>query len=214
MKIYTPLTISVRVVAYSLLMLGVAEIIRLDALYPMEDGYYGEISFTEFSQEIILLALVVLYLVLGRKYKPIQPVANIVSLFFLVSFIREFNFLISWWPYLTLPVLFMIIWLVIRDFKKLKGATQEFFAQPASAWLFSGILITYVFSRLFGRSAFWLLLYDESNYRIAKAATEEGLELAGDMIMLISAIEFLIAIAHIKKQKQGATKIAVEYIDK
>jgi hypothetical protein len=202
MKIYTPLTISVRVIAYSLLMVGVAEIIRLDALYPMEDGYYGEISFTEFSQEIILFALFILYLVLGKKYKPVRPVANIVSLFFLASFIREFNFLISWWFYLVLPVLFIIAWLVRRDFKKLKGATQVFFAQPASAWLFSGIMITYVFSRMFGRSSFWLLLYDESNYRIAKAATEEGLELAGDMIMLISAIEFFIAIAYIKKQNQ------------
>jgi hypothetical protein len=30
-----------------------------------------------------------------------------------------------------------------------------------------------------GRSSFWRILYNEKNYRLAKAATEEGLELAG-----------------------------------
>jgi hypothetical protein len=49
-----------------------------------------------------------------------------------------------------------------------------------------------VFSRLIGRSSFWRILYDENSYRLAKAATEEGLELAGDVLMLISALEFFL----------------------
>jgi hypothetical protein len=35
-------------------------------------------------------------------------------------------------------------------------------------------------------------LYNDESYRLAKAATEEGLELLGNVIMLIGAIEFLI----------------------
>jgi hypothetical protein len=35
-------------------------------------------------------------------------------------------------------------------------------------------------------------LYSDESYRFAKAATEEGLELLGNVIMLIGAIEFLI----------------------
>jgi hypothetical protein len=53
-------------------------------------------------------------------------------------------------------------------------------------------LVTYIFSRLFGRSKFWRLLYSDESYRLAKAATEEGLELLGSVIMLIGAIEFLL----------------------
>jgi hypothetical protein len=202
MKIYTPLTIALRVVIYSIVMFGLAEAVRFDALFPMEEGYFGEISLVEILQEIILFFLFVFYLVFGFKYREIQPVSNIVSLFFLISFIREFNFLISFWAYPALFVLVIIGWLVVRDFKKLKPATQKFFSYPASAWVFSGFLVTYIFSRLFGRSKFWLLIYDESNYRLAKAATEEGIELLGDALMLIGAIEFIFVWLELKKTER------------
>jgi hypothetical protein len=201
MNIYTPLSVAVRIVIYALLLMGAAELIRLDALYPMEDGYYGEISFTEFSQEFILLLLVILYLIAGRKYLAIRPVTNLLSLLFLASFIREFNFLISWWFYLVLPILLAMIWIFIRNYSKVKQATAVFFTLPASGWFTSGLLVTFVFSRLFGRSSFWRLLYDENSYRIAKAATEEGLELAGYLIILISVFELFLSIRHLKQKE-------------
>ena len=200
MRNYKPLFIAIRVIVYSMLVFGIAELIRFDAISPLEDALFGEISRTEFSQEFILFVLVIFYLMLGYRYRPVQPVSNLVALFLLIGFIREFNFLISWWLWPALLVLFVGFWLAWRDFKKLKSATQEFFAQPASAWFFAGILMTYVFSRLMGRSKFWLELYDESVYRMAKAATEEGLELMGDLLMLISAIEFALAFWN-KKRK-------------
>jgi hypothetical protein len=190
MQSFTPVKIALRVVIYSLLVFGIAEAVRFDAIYPLEDAMFGEISRTELLQEAILFGLFVFYLALGYRYQPVQPVSNLVALFLLIGFIREFNFLMSWWFWPALLVLSTGFWLAWRDFKKLKSATQEFFAQPASAWFFSGFLITYVFSRLMGRSRFWLELYDENNYRLAKAATEEGLELLGDLLLLISAIEF------------------------
>jgi len=200
MRNYTPLFIAIRVIVYSLLVFGIAELIRFDAISPLEEALFGEISRTEISQEILLFMLFVFYLMLGRQYKPVQPVSNLVAMFLLIGFIRELNFIIEWWLWPALLVLFTAFWLVWRDFKKLKSATQEFFAQPASAWFFAGVLITYVFSRLMGRSKFWLELYDESVYRMAKAATEEGLELMGDLLMLISAIEFALVFWN-KKRK-------------
>lgn len=203
MKIFTPQFIALRVVVYSLFLFGMAEFVRLDALFPMEDGYFGEITFTEIGQEILLFILFLFYMWFGFRYKPVQPVTNIVSLFFLISFIREFNFLINWLiP--NLIILAIIIWLLFRDYKKLRKATVIFFRQPASAWFFAGFLITYIFSRLMGRSSFWRLLYNEENYRLAKAATEEGLELAGNAIMLIGAIEFLVFYLAEKKKETGA----------
>ncbi len=192
MKIFSPLFIAIRVIVYSLLMFGVAEAIFFDAAHPMEDGYFGEITFTEIGQEIILFFLFGFYMLLGFKRREIQSISNIVSLFFLISFIREFNFLVEDWIYPVLVVLVIVIWLVIRDFKKIKKATIVFFSVPASSWFFSGFLITYIFSRLFGRSKFWKLLYDEENYRLAKAASEEGLELLGNTMMLIAAFEFIL----------------------
>ena len=192
MKIYSPLFIALRVVVYSLLMFGIAEGIFYDAAHPLGESYFSEATFTEIAQEVILFVLFGIYLFLGFKWKEIQAVSNIVSLFFLISFFREFNFLAFSWVYPSLIALAIIIWLVIRDFKKIKSATIHFFSLPASSWLSSGFLITYIFSRLMGRSKFWRLMYHDESYRLAKAATEEGIELAGDTLMLIGAIEFLI----------------------
>lgn len=192
MKLFSPLFIAIRVIVYSLLMFGIGEAIFYDAAHPLGDSYFGEITFTEIGQEVILLCLFLFYLIFGFKWREIQPISNIVSLFFLISFIREFNFLVENWIYPILIVLVIVGWLVVRDFKRIKKATITFFSVPASSWFFSGFLVTYIFSRLMGRSKFWRLMYDDESYRLAKAATEEGIELLGNTLMLIAAIEFVL----------------------
>lgn len=192
MKIYSPLFVVLRVVVYGLLLFGMAQGIFFDAVHPMEEGYFGELTFTEIGQEVILFVLFLFYLFIGSKWKEIRVVSNFISLFFLMAFIREFNFLIDKWIIPVLLILAIMIWLFIRDFKKIRAASIRFFSLPASHWFLSGFLITLIFSRLFGRSKFWRILYPEENYRLAKAATEEGIELLGDTLMLISAFEFLL----------------------
>lgn len=192
MKIYSPLFIIVRVFIYALVMFGIAEGIFFDAGHPNGESYFGEFTFVEIGQEVILFVLFVLFLILGLKWKEIKPVAIIASMFYLMSFIREFNFILDKWIYPVSVVLLVIVWVTIKKFREIKKASIVFFSIPASSWLISGFLITYIFSRLIGRSKFWLLMYHEDNYRLAKAATEEGTELLGNTLMLIGAIEFLL----------------------
>lgn len=192
MKLFSPLFIAIRVVVYSLLMVGIAEGIFYDAGHPIGESYFSENTFTEIAQEVILFVLFLFYLILGRKQREIQSISNIISLFLLISFIREFNFLEIKWVYPALVVLAILVWLVIRDFKKIKEACIKFFSIPASSWFFAGFLSTYIFSRLVGRSKFWRLMYQDETYRLAKAATEEGVELLGYTLMLIGAIEFVL----------------------
>ena len=202
MKIYSPLFIILRIFIYGLLLFGIAQGIFYDALNPVEGGYFGEITFTEITQEVFLFVLFLFFIYLGYKWNEIRVMSNFVLLFFLMAFIREFNFLIENWIYPVLIVLVILILLFIRDFKKIKQSTITFFQIPAAHWFLSGLLITLVFSRLLGRSKFWRLLYSEENYRLAKAATEEGIELLGDTLMLISAIEFLLFYLFNKKKNQ------------
>lgn len=201
MKLYTPAFVLLRILLYALIMFGISEAIFFDAAHPMEEGYFGEISLTEIGQEILLFCLFLVFLVLGLKWPQIQAVANLAALFFLMSFFREFNFLTDKWLYPVLGVLAIMIGLFVRDFKKIKNASIAFFKVPASGWLLSGVLVTYIFSRLFGRSSFWRLLYHDESYRLAKAATEEGLELLGDTLMLISAIEFVLYFYLVKRKR-------------
>lgn len=192
MKINSPLLIIVRVFLYALVMFGIAEGIFFDAAHPNGESYFGEFTFVEIGQEVILFLLFVFFLILGSKWKEIKPVSIIASLFFLMSFIREFNFILDKWIYPVLAIFLILILFSVRNFKKIKGATIAFFNIPASTWLISGFLVTYIFSRLIGRSKFWLLMYHEDNYRLAKAATEEGIELLGNTLMLIGAVEFFL----------------------
>ncbi len=201
MKIYSPFFIILRIILYGLLFFGMAQGIFFDAGHPIGDSYFSENTFTEITQEIILFVLFLAYLLIGSRWKEIQVVSNFVALFFLMAFIREFNFLVDKWIYPVLVVLGILGWLFIRDFKKIRESSIRFFSVPASHWFLSGLIITLVFSRLFGRSKFWRLLYPEENYRLAKAATEEGIELLGDTLMLISAIEFLLYYLFVKRKE-------------
>ena len=196
---YSPIFVVLRIVVYALLLFGIAEAIFFDAAHPMEDGYFGEITLTEIGQELILFVLFVFYWLLSRKQPEIKAVSLLVSLFFLASFIREFNFVTDHWTYLVLPVLAGFLWILIKNIKKLEAQLQRFFSIPASSWLVAGVLVTFVFSRLFGRSKFWRLLYHDDTYRLAKAATEEGIELLGNSLMLIGAIEFLLYFLYVKR---------------
>jgi hypothetical protein len=196
---YSPLFLVIRFLVYSLVLFGMAEGIYYDAAHPLGDSYFGEITFTEITQEIILFILFVFFLVLGFKWKEIQIVSTLFSLFFLMSFIREFNFIIDKWIYPVLAVLIVLIWVVVRNFRKIRSSAIRFFSVPASAWLLSGFLMTYIFSRLMGRSKFWRLMYEGENYRLAKAAAEEAFELAGNTIMLFAAIEFILYYIYQKK---------------
>jgi hypothetical protein len=50
-------------------------------------------------------------------------------------------------------------------------------------------------------------MYSDESYRLAKAATEEGIELMGNVILLIGAIEFLIYYLAMKKIKNEKFEI-------
>ncbi len=203
MKIYNPLYLFIRIFIYALVLFGMAEGVFYDAGHPLGDSYFGEITFTEITQEVILFILFVFFLVFGFKWQEIKTVSIIISLFLLMSFIREFNFLIDKWIYPVGMVSLVFIWFVIKNFKNISSATLEFFKVPASAWFLSGFLTTYIFSRLMGRSKFWRLMYEGENYRLAKAATEESIELLGNTIMLFGAIEFLLYfIFELKKKNE------------
>ena len=116
------MSILLRVILYSLIVAGVYAVIRFDAVHPMEDGYFGEISMTEILQETILFFLFLFYLFSGFKNRNIQPVTNLISLFFLISFIREFNFILEWWLYPVLLVLLIMAWFFYLDYEKLNNA--------------------------------------------------------------------------------------------
>jgi hypothetical protein len=128
-----------------------------------------------------------------------------------MAFIREFNNQIPWWFYLEIPLLLILAYLLSRFRKSLFNAIYELVNRRAISWLVIGFLVTFVFSRLFGRTPFWEQLLEADYNRWAKNAAEEGIELLGYALMFIGGIEILVDAIYGKRRRaterggEGAT---------
>jgi len=181
-----------RVLLYALVMVLLNLVFTYDAGHETNTGKFGENSLTEWLQEGFLLISGFIFLFVSRSNRELSAIARLIALFFFMSFIREFNNQISFWFYLELPLIFVVCWLLYHDRKQLVSSVIAFIKNPAIPWFVIGFLVTYVFSRLFGRTHFWENLLETNYIRWAKNAAEEGIELLGYALLLIAGIEYFI----------------------
>ncbi len=138
-----------RVVGYAAIMVLLNVIYMHDAGEITSTGKFGENSLTEIFQEVFLFMLGIIFIFVSRRDRDLQAIANLLSLFFFMAFIREFNNQIDYWFYLVLPVLFLAGWLAFRDRKKLMPSLNTLVQIPETAYLVTGFLVTFIFSRFF-----------------------------------------------------------------
>ena len=188
-----------RMILYMLLMVLLNVVFMHDAHHVTSTGKFGEISRTEILQEIFLFLLGIIFVFISIKDREIAPAAKLISLFFFMAFIREFNNQIDYWFYFVIPLLLLMLWFVYRDRKKLLSSLHRFILKPEIAWFVIGFLVTFVFSRLFGRSELWQALMENDYNRWVKNAAEEGIELLGYSFFMVSAIEILISVLKNRK---------------
>jgi len=189
----------IRFIIYGLLMAALNLVFRFDAGHPSEGAKFGEASVTEMVQELFLFLMSGIFLFAGLKGRDYRPFTNLLACFFFASFIREFNNTLSYWFYLVIPVLLGAVYLFIRDIKKIPDSAGKFFAGNFTAYFLIGMITTYIFSRLFGKTDFWQMIMEESYSRYAKNAGEECIELLGYSFLLISAIEFYLFVNKSKR---------------
>lgn len=183
---------TLRVFLYALVMILLNFAFFHDAQTITSTGKFGENSWTEILQEIFLFGLGILMLVSSRYDAVLKPLTYLMSVFFFMAFIREFNNQIPWWFYLEIPLILLFTGLLINYRKKILAAVNKLLDNRALAWLVIGFLVTFVFSRLFGRTAFWEHLLEADYNRWAKNAAEEGIELLGYALMFIGGVELLV----------------------
>jgi hypothetical protein len=181
-----------RFFAYVLIMTGLNYIFEYDATHSENSIKFTENSLTEIFQAIFVFISAVGFFLVGRKDKSLTPLMNLMALIFITSFIREFNNQIDYWFYLALPFLLLFVFLLFTNFKKVIDSFARFIELKSSGIFFIGFLITYVFSRLFGRTSFWKALLEDDYIRTAKNVAEEGIELLGYSIILISVVELVV----------------------
>ena len=189
----------VRVLLYGGLLYIVAELIYLDSVTLTHTGKYGEHSYTEWTQEIMLLIASLLYFTLGRYDRTITGFTGMMSGMAIMAFIREFNnYFHTWfkgaWQLFVLIALILTIIYVYRNRDTFIKPFYEYLKLPAFGVTMSGFVSLMVFSRLFGRGRMWRNILEvddlEGPYRWVKNAAEEGTELLGYALIFIGTIEY------------------------
>jgi hypothetical protein len=183
---------TVRITLYIALMVILNFIYVHDAAHITNTGKFGENSWTEIMQESLLFITGLIFIAVGRYDRELRTVAQLASIFFFMALIREFNNQITYWPYLEIPLIVLFLGLTYSNRTKLISSVLRLLNDRALAWLVIGFLVTFVFSRLFGRTVFWQTLLENDYNRWAKNAAEEGIELLGYTFLFIGGVELLI----------------------
>lgn len=175
-----------------------AELIRLDAQIGSIETKFSEDSYTEYMQSFFLLTSSILLFIIYKRSRPRSYLALLLFAFTSTSLIREqdvyFENLIgqTTWLFPVLAIFIVVFYLVVRNWQSFVVQLDRYRYTFSAGLLTSGIITTYVFSRLFGRKIFWQTVMEDRYFRGVKNAAEECLELYGYLFILIATIEFFI----------------------
>jgi hypothetical protein len=202
----TIIFVIVRVIIYGAVLVGVSQVIFLDSFEQVDFDTahkYGEYSYTEWSQVVMLIMIIGLFFWSTKLDKDKQAASIAVAGFFTMSLIREFDMYLDLvfdglWQIIALVTLLITILLVYRQKAFFKASVIYFFNTTAFGFIAAGFLTTFVFSRLYGRGTFWKQVMEDGYMRTVKNASEESIELLGYAIIFFGAIEYF---RHLLKDK-------------
>lgn len=194
-----------RILIYIAIVFGYCEGMLWDATRDAAPEWkFSEISFTEFSQSIILLLSTLIMLAARKRYQVFPVGAMIVAMFLLASLVRENDYFLDFithgfweWPVLVLGVGTLIYTFLQRS--ALFAEMRLYFNTRAFGMFLAGVLATYVFSRLLGRAVMWEAALGDHYLRVAKDAVEECSESLGYLLMLFSTIEFTLLARRLRR---------------
>ncbi|MFW3613762.1 hypothetical protein [Billgrantia antri] len=186
-----------RAVFYILLIAAFLQGIYYEALYLPARRSFAELGFTELCQSVLLAASALLLCTPSAR-RELPTVSLLIFALIVASLIREQDYYLdrhlfdgAWQLLVTLvllPCLTLVLW-------RRQRFSSEFvtYGNSFSFGLFAaGFLVTYVFSRLYGRSEMWMAILEEHYLRTFKEAAEEITELLGYSLILIAVIELVL----------------------
>lgn len=188
-----------RAFAYMLFVAGLVYLITLEGYRDQVASEYSESSLTERLQSLSALLSSVVFLVAARFSTVLKPAAVMLAALTGMMFIREADFFLDnhvfdgAWQVLVMAVLAITVVYLWRQPRPIDDSIEAYAHQSGAGVLLSGILVTFVFSRLFGRASFWEAVMGEGYLRVVKNIAEEGTELLGYGLIVIAAVEFLFA---------------------
>lgn len=158
----------------------------------------NELSLTEIGQEVILLAISLIFWWCSRRPGH-SGFGLLVAGFFGCMLIRELDALFDhiFHGFWVLPAVALAGFCIFRAWKsrnEVLARLAEFARTPAFGTMATGLVVILVFSRLFGTTALWHHIFASEYTKVAKKAVEEGTELLGYTICLASALDYALAL--------------------
>ncbi|HSH48337.1 MAG TPA: hypothetical protein VK991_07100 [Halomonas sp.] len=195
-----------RAALYILLIAALAQGVYIEALH-FPEVRFSEYGFTELAQTALLATASALLIYTRQVLRVLPNVALLMLGFIVASLIREQDYFLDTfvarhvWKVLVTLVVIPTLYQVIRRRRDFLDELARYANSFSFGFFASGVLTTYVFSRLYGRSVMWEAILEESYVRTFKDAAEEVVELLGYALILIAVIELVILARHWARQR-------------
>ena len=187
-----------RIILYGSLMVLLNQLMVLDAGQQGQEIKFLESTYTEWSQQLILLLMTAIFAHCAYHFQKFRCLSIMLAGISAAGLVREYNNFFNEqvfdgaWQSLALLVVILTTVLIWRNREQFWEDIQNFQGTASFGFLLSGFLTTFIFSRLFGRTTFWELVMEEQYSRSVKNAAEESIELLGYGLLLVAAVEFYI----------------------
>ncbi|MEW6994647.1 hypothetical protein AADZ84_10325 [Colwelliaceae bacterium MEBiC 14330] len=174
----------------AILSAGIVTTINID--YFFLENNLSERSLTEFFQQALLLASVVIFTWSAAKVKESKTLFILIAGFFGCMFLRELDYYFDmiahgFWLYPTLLLAGSVIIYSIKRKDNLIKSIHAFSQSNAYFNILIGLVIIMIFSRLFGSGTLWKDVMNEDYHHIYKTIIQEGLELFGYLFLFIGS---------------------------
>ncbi|GGN23964.1 MULTISPECIES: hypothetical protein [Marinomonas] len=188
-----------RSLAYLFAVAGVAQLISLEGYEFQTAAQYSESSLTEHMQDFMSFFSCMLFLYAARLDAKLNIAATLLGALLAMMFVRESDSLLdmyvfdgAWQCIVGLIFVCVLVFLWGR-FSSIYASLKDYSQQPSFGTFLAGFVTIVVFSRLLGRGSYWQAIMGDSYIRIVKNIVEEGVETLGYTLILIAAIELVIA---------------------
>lgn len=159
------------------LFILIPAVIYLDSVV-LKNGL-GEVSFAEITQSLLLIVSATILISLSRKNEP-EGILFLSGSFLIMLFIREQDHYFDYVYHGFWKVPFLIFFVLILLFKfrlSVFDGLEKIYLSRGFSYVFLGVVILIVFSRVFGSGLIWKAIMGEDYMHEYKTIIQEGLEL-------------------------------------
>jgi hypothetical protein len=194
---------------YLFAVAGVAQLVSLEGYQSLTAAEYSEQTLTEHMQDFMSFFSCMLFLYAARVDAKLNIAATLLGALLAMMFVRESDAVLDTyvfdgaWQTIVGMIFICVLAFLWGRFTSIYASLKEYSLQSSFGTFLAGFVTILAFSRLMGRSSFWQAVMGDSYMRLVKNIVEEGIETLGYTLILISAIELVIACRRRSKKHSG-----------